>query len=326
MADRLSGSVEPTGARIVLLEEGRCIAACEADSRQDRLRSALLSWPSYASKMPAKVRRLIGAQANVALDRGANMTERLALGVVPAAGWSAADIQTLAQEAEAAGFEAILNTEVNSDFLAVAELMGSSTRTIKVGTWVANIYLRHSYICAKGAALIADATQGRRPRAGVSHQPVNQALSIDMQTPIEALRRYTHDVAAWLRGEGPTTHLPQQPSSHPVPIYLGALTSKTVELAGELAEGVMPFLWSPERVALSKSWAQRGRARGGRPDPLEMTLGLPTFIGDDLSAMMAAARANLALYTTLPFFQQLLRVSGFTEEARRAERVTVAIC
>ena len=73
-----------------------------------------------------------------------------------------------------------------------------------MGTWVANIYLRHAYLCAKHAALIADATGGRMVLGlGVSHQPLNSALGIDMASPIDALRRYTNEVAGWLRGEGP---------------------------------------------------------------------------------------------------------------------------
>jgi hypothetical protein len=43
-------------------------------------------------------------------------------------------------------------------------------------------------------------------------------------------------VANWLRGEGPATHLPQQPSPLPVSIYLAALTSQDVELAGEIVD------------------------------------------------------------------------------------------
>jgi alkanesulfonate monooxygenase SsuD/methylene tetrahydromethanopterin reductase-like flavin-dependent oxidoreductase (luciferase family) len=50
-----------------------------------------------------------------------------------------------------------------------------------------------------------------------------------------------------------------------------------------------------------------------------MTLGLPTFVGDDMSQLMDAARASLGAYTALPFFQSLLRISGFKEEARQAE-------
>ena len=126
------------------------------------------------------------------------MAQRLAIGVIPGAGWRAADIRSVAQEAEAAGFEAILAAEVNTDVLAIAQLMGSATTTIKVGSWIANIYLRHSYVCSKHAALIADATGGRMILGlGVSHQPVNKALGIDMPSPINALRHYTTEVAGW---------------------------------------------------------------------------------------------------------------------------------
>ncbi len=248
------------------------------------------------------------------------MTQRLALGVTPGSGWRAAETRLAAQEAEAAGFEAIFAGEVNTDALAAAQLMGEATTTIKVGTWVANIYLRHAYLCAKHAALIADATGGRMVLGlGVSHQPLNSALGIDMASPIDALRRYTNEVAGWLRGEGPATHLPQQPSVYPVPLYLGAMNSTTVELAGELADGVMPFLWSPERAAKSATWCARGRAKAAKRGKLEMTLGLPTFVGDSVAAMMEAARASIGAFTSFPFFQNLLRISGFTEEAEKAE-------
>ena len=155
---------------------------------------------------------------------------------------------------------------------------------------------------------------------GVSHQPVNRALGIDMPDPIGALRKYTVEVANWLRGEGPATHLPQQPSPHPVPIYLAALTSRNVELAGEIADGVMPLWWSVERVARSRRWIERGRGRSGGRGKLELTLGLPTYVGDDIDALRSAARANLGFFTGLPFFQRLMRASGFTLEADKAEQ------
>jgi alkanesulfonate monooxygenase SsuD/methylene tetrahydromethanopterin reductase-like flavin-dependent oxidoreductase (luciferase family) len=105
-----------------------------------------------------------------------------------------------------------------------------------------------------------------------------------------------------------------------VPIYLAALTSQNVELAGEIADGVMPIWWSVERVARSKRWVDRGRAKSGRRGKLEMTLGLPTFVGDDIDALRGAARANLGFFTALPFFQRLLRASGFSAEADKAEQ------
>ncbi len=249
------------------------------------------------------------------------MAERLALAVIPGVGWSANEVQTIAREAEEAGFDAIFAAEVNNDVMATAQLMGAATRRITVGTWIANIYLRHSYACAQGAALIADATGGRFVLGlGVSHPPVNKALGIDMAHPPAVLRRYVTAVRSWLRGEGPATHLPQRPSAKPVPIYVAAVTSRTVELASELADGIMPFLWSAARVAKSKAWIERGRAKAQGLGKTDVTVGLPIFIGDDLKAMREVARQNLGLYTTFPFFQRLFRASGFADEAAQMEK------
>src|SRR4051794_6108961 len=249
------------------------------------------------------------------------MADRLALAVIPGAGWSADEIRMVAQEAEAAGFDAIVAAEVNNDVLATAQLMGTATERIQVGTWIANIYLRHSYTCAQGAALIADATGGRFVLGlGVSHQPVNRALGIAMPDPLATLRQYVADVRGWLRGNGPATHLPQRPAAVPVPLYVSALGERAVELGGELADGIMPLFWSVERVAQSKAWADRGRAKAPELGPLDVTLGIPTFVGDDMDALRSAARQNLVLYTALPFFRRLFRASGFAAEAALMER------
>lgn len=113
------------------------------------------------------------------------MAERLGLGIIPGVGWRASEIGTIARAAEDAGFDAIFTTEVNSDALATAQLMGEATRQLTVGTWIASIHMRHSYACAKAAALIADATGGRMILGlGTSHQPVNAALGADMSSPI----------------------------------------------------------------------------------------------------------------------------------------------
>lgn len=249
------------------------------------------------------------------------MPDRLGLAVIPGTGWRATEIQAVAREAEEAGFDAIFAAEVNNDVMATAQLMGAATRRLQVGTWIANIYLRHPYACAQGAALIADATNGRFVLGlGVSHPPVNAALGINMGDTSITLRRYVTAVRGWLKGEGPPTHLPQRPSAERVPIYVAAVTSRTVELACELGDGLMPFLWSAERVKQSRSWIERGRANARDLGRVDVTLGLPTFIGDDLGAMREAARANLGLYTTFPFFQRLFRASGFTMEADQMEK------
>jgi alkanesulfonate monooxygenase SsuD/methylene tetrahydromethanopterin reductase-like flavin-dependent oxidoreductase (luciferase family) len=240
---------------------------------------------------------------------------------VAAAGWSVGDIGDVAREAEAAGFAAIFTTEVNNDAMATAQLMGSATERIQVGTWVANVYLRHPYVCAQGAALIAALTNGRFILGlGVSHQPVNGALNVDMSTARADVRGYTANVQAWLRGEGPATHLPQMPAPHRVPVYVAAITSRMVEQAAELADGIMPIFWSPERVQLSKAWIKRGRSKAPHLGRCDFTLGIPTFVGEDIESLRQTARQNLVLYTYFPFFQHLFRASGFTVEAERMEQ------
>lgn len=114
-----------------------------------------------------------------------------------------------------------------------------------------------------------------------------------MPQALATLRQYVTVVRGWLRGEGPATHLPQRPAAYPVPLYVAAMTSPAVELGGELADGIMPLFWSPERVAQSRAWAERGRAKSSGLGPLDVTLGIPTFVGNDLAALREAARQNL---------------------------------
>lgn len=86
------------------------------------------------------------------------MIERLGIGVIPGTGWSASETQDFAHAAEDDGFEAAFCAEVNNDAVATTLLMGLATKHLKVGTWVAHIYLRLPYLCAKAAVLVADAT------------------------------------------------------------------------------------------------------------------------------------------------------------------------
>ncbi len=65
---------------------------------------------------------------------------------------------------------------------------------------------------------------------------------------------------------------------------------------------------------------ERGRAKSSGRGMLDIALGLPTFIGKDLDRLRAAARANLGFFAGLPFFQRLLRASGFDVEADKAEQ------
>jgi alkanesulfonate monooxygenase SsuD/methylene tetrahydromethanopterin reductase-like flavin-dependent oxidoreductase (luciferase family) len=134
------------------------------------------------------------------------------------------------------------------------------------------------------------------------------------------LHRYVLEVRDWLDGKGPATHLPQQPAPAGVPIYIATLSLAAVERAAQIADGIMPTMWPPERVTQSAAWAARGRAQAPHLPPLDFTLGLPTFIGDDLDSLRDLARQNLGLYTAFPYFQRMWRESGFAAEADQMEK------
>ena len=53
---------------------------------------------------------------------------------------------------------------------------------------------------------------------------------------------------------------------------------------------------------------------------LDVTVGIPTYLGDDVKQMRELARGNLAVFTTFPFFQRLFRASGFGPEADQMEK------
>ena len=107
---------------------------------------------------------------------------------------------------------------------------------------------------------------------GVSHQPINGALGIEMPSPAAALRRYVTDVQQWLRGEGPATHLPERPAAHPVPVHLAARPRRTSSWPGlrRLADGVHASSWYvPHRArAAQVQWTgPKGRTKAPGPGP-----------------------------------------------------------
>src|SRR6266550_6291570 len=98
------------------------------------------------------------------------MAERLALGVIPGVGWSAEEIQTIARQAEEAGFDAIFAAEVNNDVMRPRNSWAPRPAASRWGPG------SPTSICATRTsvrkALIADATDGRFVLGlGVSHPP-----------------------------------------------------------------------------------------------------------------------------------------------------------
>jgi F420-dependent oxidoreductase-like protein len=119
--------------------------------------------------------------------------------------------------------------------------------------------------------------------------------------------------------------------SHPVrdriPVWLAALGDKNVELAAEIADGWIPFLYLPDRAHLV--WGEsldRGRSkRDPALGPLQILAGGPMAIGREVTHLRDRARPNIALYVGgmgargKNFYNNVARRYGFEDEATRIQ-------
>ncbi len=243
------------------------------------------------------------------------------LGIVAAnvSGLSFTELQDLAREAESAGLEAIFSPEFMNDALANCQVMAQATSRIKVGTWIANIYLRHPALCAQTAVAIDDTSKGRLILGlGVSHRPIVEGVYQEkMEKPRNFLRQYIGTVRDISAGkEIPGMAMQPRAASYKIPIYIGALALGTVQLSGELADGVMLFLYPKRRIPTALTALEKGASKAGRSvSAVDVTTGLPSCISDDMNAAMDAAKKNLAYPGRLPFYNKLFHDSGFEQEA-----------
>jgi len=244
---------------------------------------------------------------------------RLGLVAATFSGLSFAELQALAREAEAAGFEALYLPEFMNDALANCHLVTQATTRLKAATWVANIYLRHPVLCAQTAVAIDYLSQGRLILGlGVSHRPIVEGVyQAKMERPRDTLRHYVTTVRQVITGQGyPGAPAPLQSAAYGVPIYIAALALGTVEMAGELADGVMLDLCPQSRLPKIRAALDRGAAKVGRnAAAVDLTLGLLACISDDVPAAKAAAKTTLAVYGAMPFYHRLFQQSGFAQEA-----------
>ena len=107
-----------------------------------------------------------------------------------------------------------------------------------------------------------------------------------------------------------------------IPIYLAAIGPKNTALAGEIADGWIPTLFSPEHVSELRPLLQEGAARSGRSlDGFDIAPTVNVFVSEDLDAARDAMRPFIALYVggmgsrKQNFYNQLVTRYGFEREA-----------
>jgi alkanesulfonate monooxygenase SsuD/methylene tetrahydromethanopterin reductase-like flavin-dependent oxidoreductase (luciferase family) len=237
--------------------------------------------------------------------------------VSPMSGIPHADFIQLARDTEDAGYSGVFIPEANNDALLCSYAAATATRRINIATWIVNIYLREPSLCAAAAEMVQDAAAGRFILGlGVSHRPALELRGIEMGNGRERLRRDTKVLCDAFRGEldmfGMKFRVPKQP----IPIYYAALALETAKLGGELADGLMLLMCTPERMRKSIDAAHAtAQAAGRKPSDVTMTCGVPVFLHDDLKTAYAAARHGLSFYGALPFYNRLFAKSGFAGPA-----------
>ena len=232
--------------------------------------------------------------------------------ISPVWGCSVSDLRALAREAEAGGFEAIFSPEVPPyNGLSNAQVFAEATTKIKVGTWITNIYMRQAVMAAATAMTIQEVSGGRMVLGlGVSHKPVNDRYEIVMGDPVEKMRGYVKAVKSFMDGTAPALTLKREVPK--VPVYIAGLTKGAAKLAGEVADGIMPYMSTPEYIKKLAGYVAEGaKAAGRETSEIDITLGIPSVVSDDLELARKAGKRGLSGYLRFPFYQRLMTNNGF---------------
>jgi alkanesulfonate monooxygenase SsuD/methylene tetrahydromethanopterin reductase-like flavin-dependent oxidoreductase (luciferase family) len=244
------------------------------------------------------------------------------------------DLPPIAAEAERRGFRKVLAAETTgADPFVACAAMAAATRSILVGTGIAGIHGRSAASTAMAAASLATLSGGRFVLGvGLQSREVVEGLHGTTYGGLEAMRETIHVVRGLLAGEavtfdGQTVRIEGRrlefPPRPPVPIHMGALGPRMLELAGEAADGLLgwfcsrPFLDRVVRPRLEAGARQVGRSFAA----FDLTWMLPTLVSDDPSAR-DLTRPYVATYLTAgwPSYDRVTEVSGFgqaTADLRR---------
>jgi F420-dependent oxidoreductase-like protein len=129
-------------------------------------------------------------------------------------------------------------------------------------------------------------------------------------------------------GEGKALKLNFHPERSRIPVFVGAIGRKSVEMAAEIADGWIPIFFSVG--AFEQTWGEHleaGFAKGGRErSDLEVSPSLQVAIDGDLEAAKSVVKAGLVLYfggmgsRKTNFYVDLAHRFGFGDIADEVQR------
>ncbi|PKB70444.1 MAG: hypothetical protein BZY87_10510 [SAR202 cluster bacterium Io17-Chloro-G6] len=239
-----------------------------------------------------------------------------------------ADIQSLALLAEELGYGEVWMTEgVGRDSLTQLTAIASATSRIGLGTGILPMFSRTPLITAMSAAGLSAVSDGRFILGlGVGNRPaVEDGHGVAYSQPMEHLRDMIQIVRRLLQGEDVSRQgkaiavsnasLGDAAPRSKVPIYIAALGPRMLQLAGEMADGVL-LSWTAasyleQAIGLVRDGAVKaGRERSG----VEISGYVRVAVTDDLAAGRDALRGQIARYAGGAHYRSYFANTGFDKE------------
>src|SRR3954453_12246699 len=183
-------------------------------------------------------------------------------------GLTAADQLAIVQEAERVGYDSVWTAEAyGSDAATILAWIAGQTSRIKIGSAIFQMPGRSATMTAMTAATLDQLSDGRMLLGlGPSGPQVSEGWhGVRFGRQLQRTREYIEVVRMALGRErveyhGETIELPLPdgpgkalkltiaPVQDQMPVYLAAIGPKNTALAGEVADGWMPTLLSPEHL------------------------------------------------------------------------------
>ena len=233
---------------------------------------------------------------------------------------SVANAVALAQRSEAVGFDGFfLGTAFGLEPITTLAVVAQHTERIGLGTSVVPTWPRHPFVMAQQAATTNAASGGRfRLGIGPSHPPVMSMYGFASEHPVRHTREYLTIVKALL-AEGSVKFtgddfsvfgfLDVEDGGSP-PVLLGALRPRLCQLAGELADGAIPWLVPPEYLGDTIMPAVQAGARAAARTAPPVLASLPCMLTADRDAVREAASRELAIYLQVPTYVEVFVRAG----------------
>jgi probable F420-dependent oxidoreductase len=234
----------------------------------------------------------------------------------------------VAREMEDRGYHtAWIGEAGGADAVTPLALVAAATSRLGIASGVLPVQTRTPVLLGQTAAGLALAAPGRVALGlGVSSETiVNQWHGLPFRKPLAQLREAVSIIRAVLSGERVTFEgefyrvrnfrLLGPAPSQPVRIYLAALGPRALELAGEVADGVLLNWLAPAGVASAVRHLRAGAARARRSlDGFEIAAYIRTCVTDSPAAARAHLARDITGYAVVGAYARFFRESGFAPE------------